>query len=207
MKKMPLRYNISSWEQLIGCMSNYSNFLHIHVRKIVNDRRLSGTVIEIHHDEFGPVFCYTVDGSGPLLASSDPLIYEMSTESILRELERFGFMITFDPVENLPEAQLEYLATVGQLGFDKIRILNVYTYASDGTKLTNPHVVVFNVQPNPGWLDNTYSASLDEYTHAVTQGTAVDLSTMSEAKRFRWDWLEHVASIQDILDENANAKR
>lgn len=202
MKKTPLRYNISSWDQLVGCMSNYSNSLTIKVKKMMNNDKISGTIIEVFHVQFGPLFCYLVDGQGTVLASDDPLDYELTTAQILKELERFGFIITFNPRENLPEDQIEYLKAVQKLGFDKIRILDVYTYTSDGSKLLNPHVVIFNVQSNPGWMDNTYSASLDEYTYAITQGTAFNLSGMSEAKRFHWDWLDYVASIQDIVDEN-----
>lgn len=202
MKKTPLRYNISSWDQLVGCMSNYSNQLCIKVKKLVNDSRLTGTIIEVFHQEFGPLFCYVVDGKGPLLASSDPLDYEMTTAALLKELQRYGFFVTFNPREHLPEDQIEYLKTVQKLGFDKIRVLDVYTYTSDGTRLMNPHIVIFNVEPNPGWMDNTYSASLDEYTYAITQGTAFNLSSMSEARRFHWDWLDYVANIQDIIDEN-----
>lgn len=207
MKTMPLRYNISAWEQLVGCMSNTSNSLHIRVKKLIHDRRLNGTVIEVYHDEFGPLFCYVVDGRGPLLASSDPLDYELTTAEILKELERYGFIVTFNPVESLPDDQLRYLETIAGLGFDKIRVLNVYKYNTDGTKSIDPHVVVFTVEPNPGWLDNTYAASYKEYTKAVAQGTAVDLSNMSEAKRFRWDWLDYVGSIRDILYENKKRKQ
>lgn len=202
MKKMPLRYNISEWSQLVDCMSNFSNLLHLKVKKIVHDRRLNGTVIEVYHDDFGPLFCYLVDGQGPLIASNDPLIYEMSTKDILRELERFGFFITFDRRRNLPQDQIMYLETVNRLGFDKIRVLDVYQSRSDGVVVATPHVIAFNIEPNPGWLDNSYSASLSEYTNAITQGTAINLSSMSEAKRFQWDWLDYVASIEDIIAEN-----
>lgn len=202
MKRMPLRYNISSWEQLVNCMSNYSNSLSIKVKRLIHDTRLTGTIIEIFHTEFGPLFCYLVDGQGPLLASNDSLDYEMTSAQILQELERFGFFVTFNPKEQLPADQLEYLRTVSGLGFDKIRILGVREVSKDGSQVINPHVTVFNVEPNPGWLDNTYVASSFEYANALTQGTAVDLSNMSEVKRFRWDWLDYVANIQDILDDN-----
>lgn len=204
MKRTPLRYNISSWEQLVGCMSNYSNSLTIKVKKMMKNDKLSGTIIEVFHSQFGPVFCYLVDGQGAVLASEDPMDYELTTAQILKELERFGFLITFNPREHLPEDQVEYLKTIDKLGYDKIRILNVYTYATDGTKLMNPHIVVFNVKDNPGWMDNTYSASLAEYTNSIAAGTAMNLSSMSEVKRFRWDWLDYVGSIPDIIADNAH---
>ena len=201
MNKTPLRYNISNWEQLVGCMSNYSTQLHIQVRKIVQDSRLSGTVIDVMHEELGSLFCYLVSGSGPMLASNDPLQYELTCSEILKELERFGFFVTFDCKEHLSEKQVEFLKTVKLLGFDKIRILDVYSYTNTGVKLYNPHVVVFNVEPNPGWMDNSYSASKDEFLKALSIGSAFDLSTVSEANRFHWDWLDFVGSIDDILAE------
>lgn len=203
MNKTPLRYEISSWSQLVECQSNYSNKLHIKVRKVIQDDRLSGTIIDMIHEDFGSLFCYLVDGSGPLLASNDPLVYEMPCSDILKELERYGFFITFSCREHLPTKQVEYLKTIQQLGFDKIRILDVYTYASNGAKLLNPHVVVFNIEPNPGWMDNSYSASYEEYLNAIASGTAINLSSMSEINRFHWDWLTYVASIQDIIDDNS----
>lgn len=202
MKKTPLRYNISSWDQLVNCMSNNSTQLRIKVAKVVKNNKLGGTIIRVFHPEFGNIFSYVIDGEGGLLTSSNPLDYELTTAQLLKELERFGFLVTFNPREHLPEAQIEYLKTVQKLGFDKIRVLDVYTYTSTGTKLMNPHIVIFNVKPNPGWMDNAYSASLDEYTKAITEGTAINLSTMSEAQRFHWDWLNYVADIQDILDDN-----
>ena len=207
MNKTPLRYQISSWDQLVGCMSNYSNSLHLKVKRLVHDRRLTGTIIEVFHDEFGPLFCYTVDGQGPLLASSNPIDYEMSTSSILKELERFGFLITYNPIETLPEEQIKYLKSILDLGFDKIRILNVYTYQNDGTKVLDPNVVAFMVEHNPGWMDNVYAASTSEYTRSIVEGTAINLSAMSEATRYRWDWLVYVASISDILSEHAKQER
>ena len=199
--KTPLRYNISSWEQLVECMSNYSNKLHIQVRKILQDTRLTGTVIDVIHEEFGSLFCYLVNGRGPLLASDDPLEYEMSCAEILKELERFGFLVTFDCKEHLPAKQIDFLRTVQKLGYDKIRILDVYSYTSTGVKLLNPHIVVFNVAPNPGWMDNNYSARKEEFLEALSIGSAFDLSNLSDVNRFHWDWLDFVGSLDDILAE------
>lgn len=202
MKKMPLRYNISRWDDLVSCLSNTSNSLRIRVRKIMQDTRLEGTAIEIVHSDFGTLFCYLVDANGPILDSEDPLEYELPTSRILKELERFGFYVTFDKRANLPDNQIEYLKTVQKLGFDKIRVLNVYTYNNQGFKKTEPMIVVFNVESNPGWLDNAYSAGEFEFVESLKAGTAINLSDMSETLKFRWDWLDYVANIQDILDDN-----
>lgn len=168
----------------------------------MQDSRLEGTAIEVVHSDFGTLFCYLVDAKGPVLHSDDPLEYELPTSTILKELERFGFYIAFDKRANLPDKQLEYLKTVQKLGFDKIRILNVYTYNNRGFKESKPMVVVFNIDSNPGWLDNAYTASESEFIQSLKAGTAINLSDMSETLKFRWDWLDYVADIQDILDDN-----
>lgn len=201
MNKTPLKYNISSWDQLVNCMSNYSTKLHLSVNHITQDTRLSGTLIQVNHGDFGCLFSYLVDGCGPLLDSDNPLDYELTTNQILTELSRYGYLITYSRKNELPDAQIDYLRTMDKLGFDKIRVLSVYHYNAAGVQIFGPHVVLFNVEPNPGWLDNTYSASHPEYVSAITSGTAVDISSISVTQRFQWDWLDYVASISDILAE------
>lgn len=172
----------------------------------MQDHRLEGTAIEIVHSDFGTLFCYLVDAHGPVLDSENPLEYELPVATILKELERFGFYVTFNKRSNLPDKQIEYLKTVQKLGFDKIRVLTVYTYNNSGFKVTRPEIVVFNVASNPGWLNNDYSASETEFAYATATGTAINLSDISNTSKFRWDWLDYVANIQDILDDNASSE-
>lgn len=201
MDKTPLRYNISSWDQLVECMSNYSSSLHLEVKHILQDSRVTGTVIEVIHEELGVLFGYLVNGTGPLLASDDPLEYELSCADVLKQLERFGYLITFDCQKNISSNQVEFLRTLDGLGFDKIRLMDVYTYSNTGVKVYTPHVVVFNIRNNPGWLDNTYSASNEEFLDSLSKGYAVDVSGISQSSKYHWDWLDFVGSIKDILKE------
>lgn len=202
--RMPLRYNISSWDQLPQCMSNNSRDLHIHVAKIINDERLQGTVIRVEHKHFGVLFACIVDGSGPLLTDKYfSGVVSMSTQAILLELEKFGFYVTYDPQTHLDGEQLQYLMTINQLGFDKIRILNVHMYQNDGRVKDEPLVVAFKIKNNSNWLNNGYSPSESEYLSAIKQGTAINISAISKEKKFRWDWLTFVANIEDILKDNA----
>ena len=198
----PLQYNISSWDQAVSCQSNYSNQLHIEVSKLMMGSQLTGTLLQVTHDLVGPVFSYVVDGSGGLIASDQPLDYELSTKEILKQLKRFGFLITYNPKQHLPADQLQYLETIQKLGYDKLRLLYVYTIDNHGNKNSEPHIVLFNVAPNPGWLDNSYSSRKSDFLNAIGNGTALDITQMSEVKRYQWDWLDYVANIQDILDDN-----
>lgn len=203
MSNQLLRYNISNWNQLTKCQSNNSRDLHIHVSHIINDPRVSGTVIRVDHCVFGTLFACLVDSSGPLLSVGNTgFIPEFTTIEILRELRKFGFYVTYNPATHLDGNQLQYLMVLDGLGFDKIRVLNVYSSTEMG-KTFSPKVVAFNVADNSDWLNNGYSASETEFTKALNNGSAINISGMSEKNSFRWDWLTYVANIKDILEENA----
>lgn len=204
MRYHPLRYNISSWDQLPGCMSNNSRDLHIRVSKILNDSRLSGTVIRVEHDDFGTLFACMVSASGPLLSDNDvSIVPEMSTSAILSELAKFGFLVTYSPQTHLDGEQLQYLMTLNQLGFEKIRLLNVHMYQKDGRVKDEPIVVAFKIEKNGDWLNNGYSPYEAEFLAALKHGTAVNISAISKEKKFKWDWLTYVANIDDIVKDNA----
>lgn len=200
----PLRYNISSWDQLPGCMSNNSRDLHIHVSKIFHDTRLEGTVIKVNHDDFGTLFACLVDASGPLLSEHAMSgVSELSTSSILSELSKFGFYVTYQPQVHLHGHQVQYLMTLRQLGFEKIRILNVHMYQKDGKIKDEAVVVAFKIEKNGDWLNNGYSPYEAEFLAALKHGTAVNISAISKDKGFKWDWLTYVANIDDIIKDNA----
>lgn len=202
-RDIPLRYNISSWTQLPQCMSNNSRELHLHVSEIIQDRRVQGTVIRLEHTDFGVLFAYLVGGFGPLL-SPDQRTYlpELTTAEILSELRRFGFDITYNPRERLDGAQLKYLVRLLELGYDKIRLLNVWSHTSKGSKEFKPLVVAFKVAENPMWINNGYSASNEEFVSALLNGSVINLSAMTEDNHFDWSWLNYVANIDDILIDN-----
>lgn len=199
----PLRYNISSWSQLSQCMSNNSRNLRLHVSEIIQDSRVQGTVIRLEHIDFGVLFAYLIGGYGSLL-SPDGRTYlpELTTAEILSELARYGFDITYNPQDRLDGDQLNYLMKLNELGYQKMRILNVYSYSSAGEKEFNPIVVAFNIEKNPMWINNGYSASKQEFTESLTNGSAINVSAISESKHYKWDWLTFVASIDDILRDN-----
>lgn len=200
---MMLRYNISSWAQLTQCQSNNSTDLYITTCQIVQDSRLTGTLIKVNHSKFGVLFAYLVGGQGPLLSEdSTHTIFELTTSQILAELAKFGFIITYDVRANLDPDQLAYLTTLDQLQFDKIRVLNVYQQLTDGTYSYVPTVVAFRVQDNPKWIYYDHSVSQSELVEALSNGSAINISKISKDKEFRWDWLDYVASIQDILRDN-----
>lgn len=202
----PLRYNISNWLQLSECKSNNSVDLYITVRQIIDDgsHRLSGTSILVQHNQFGVLFACLVNSNGTLL-TPDPdsgIIHEFTTEEILKELEKFGFLVTFEINQHLSGEQISYLITLDGLNFDKLRRLDVFEYDRNGSKIVSEYIVAFNVEQCDGWLDNNYMCPKKEFLDKLNDGVAINLTHMSITKSFDWTWLTYVADIEDIIEDN-----
>lgn len=207
-RKPPLRYRISDFRQLNHCMSNNSRDLSIVVTTFVNDSRLNGLRIRVEHKTFGTLFACVVSGSGSLMSYQEDsgIIYELTPGIILQELKKYGFLIEYDPVDKLSGNQLDYLVTLNQLHFDKIRILNVWS-APLGVKEYHTHIVVFIADRHGDWLNAGYSPSLDEFTSALQSGSAMDISTISQTQNYNWSWLYGwVGDINDILEDNTGIR-
>lgn len=203
MSKMPLRYNISSWNQAVRCLSNTSRYLHIHHQYLLNVDAVTGEVIQVYHETYGVLFAYLVNGRGPLLDADTTLAgHWMSTDDVLSELHKFGFYISFDQRANLPRSVLQYLATVDGLQFQKIRTIRFKDSETiTKTDKSSYAVVAFNVSKCPDWVKFDYSPSYTEFTSATSNGYAINLNE-SAVGDIDWSWLTYVANIQDILADN-----
>lgn len=200
----PLQYNISSWNQLKKCQSNNSTHLHIGIVDYTNPPSLTGKLIQVKHDLLGTLFACLVNASGKLLSEdAENHIHEFTTQEILAELAKFGFNVTYSPREHLDGEQLQYLMTLNQLGFDKIRTLIVHRFTKDGHTKATPTVVAFKVNDCSKWIDSKYTENESDFLIAVGNGSAINISAISKDKHFEWDWLDYVASIDDILRDNA----
>ena len=203
----PLRYNISSWFQLPECKSNNSRDLHIAVHQIIDDgtHRLAGISIEVRHTLYGVLFACLVDSSGSLL-TPDPIsgiIKEFSTDEILAELNKFGFDITFEIHQHLSEAQINFLRTVMDLGYDKLRRLDVQD-KPDGRY--SRYIVVFNVAKCPDWINNDFTCGKKPFVDALVTSGAMNLTDLEQTMGFDWTWLDFVANIVDIINDNDNER-
>lgn len=203
MSKCPLRYRISNWKQLEECQSNTSRDLHIIVTKYFNNDYLSGLKIRIEHDYAGTMFAYILYADGRII-NKDLGYIPLDTATILQELARFGFYVEYNPVKSLSGDQLQYLMTLNNLRYNKIRWITVH-----GIKDSHTHsvrdmttVVAFNSHKNGNWLNYGYSPSHEEFLESLQNGSAINLSAVSETLKYNWDWLlGFVASINDILEE------
>lgn len=203
MLSQPLQYNISDWHQLSGTKSNNSRDLSISVSDIIQDSRLTGLRIQLNHKHFGVLFACVLNAQGNMITEfNDNLVVEFTPEQILAELKKYGFLITFEPKEHLPVNQIAYLMSLKEMGYEKLRILNVYTYLN-GVKQFQWYVVAFNIKENPTWLNNEYSPSEKEFITALKNGSALNISALSKTNKWSWSWLNYVANIDDILEDNA----
>lgn len=205
MKKLPLRYRISSWRQLPQCMSNNSRELHISVTDFIQSDILEGLRIQIKHDKLGVLFACVLNSSGPLVSCAKcNTTYEFTPTQIISELEKYGFLIEYNPESNLSGDQLQYLMTLNELHYDKIRLMNVWEYGNTGVKNYKLQVVAFNSIVNPDWLNNGYACNKKEFTEALNNGSACNLTMISDTRKYNWSWLSgFVANIEDVIKDNA----
>lgn len=196
MSQLPLKYSISDWHQLSQCLSNASRDLSISVSDLIQNDILTGLKLSVNHAQFGSIFTYIINPKGNLIYNKD--VKDITSGQILDELSKYGFLVEFSPQKELSIDQLNYLKEIQNLHFDKIRKLSVHR--TDGK--CSEYVVAFMVSDNPRWLDNTYSTDLREFTDSITDGTAINMTLLSETRNYDWSWLDFVANIQDIIDEN-----
>lgn len=203
----PLRYRISSWKQLPKCLSNNSRDLHIRVGEYTADE-LSALRISVEHKLLGTLFVCLVNAHGTLLRKNDKdVVFELTPTAVLAELEKFGFLVEYNPATELDASQIEFLSTINKLKYDKIRLLSVWTM-EHGVKQFKEYVVAFLAQDNSQWLNASYSPSSSEFTQAITNGTAFNVSALSECSQYDWAWLHNfVANIGDVISDNANASK
>ena len=198
-----LRYRISDWHQLVDCLSNTSRNLSIKVTDLINSDVLTGTQISVCYKGYeNPVFSYIISPSGSAVDSkSGDLPFMLTKDQILSELAKWGFIVSYPEQEHLPVGLVQYLQTLFTLGFDKIRLLPVKRTVM-GTPDVETCLVVFMVRANPGWIDNTIVITDDEFKMALRNGSAMNLTSISETNQWDWSWLNFVANIEDILQEN-----
>jgi hypothetical protein len=195
-----LRYKITSWTQLNQCLSNNDPDLKASCATIL-DVNLRGTVVRVTHKKYGCLFAYLVDGSG--VDIENPPIPLLTPKEILTELRRFGFYVVYDVTGNLSGTMIEYLITLDKLGYDKIRYMLISEPTLCGTEKDPKYfVTAFKIKDNPEWINNTYRARTDEFQAALMNGSAINITAISEEKHFDWSFLrDYVLNISDIIEE------
>ena len=195
-----LSYSITDWHQLKNIKSNNSRELSIKIADLIHSNVLTGLRIQVYHEQYGPLYTCVLNAQGTIVTEiNNNMVTEPTTDYILKELAKWGFDVQFDQELNLPQGQLDFLAELKDLGYDKLRVLNVWTIENTIQTFT-PYIIVFNVSQNPDWLNNGYAASEQEFLNSLKNGSAVNISATSKANIWSWGWLNFVANIDDILN-------
>lgn len=203
-----LRYEISSWDEVSGCLSNSSKSLHLTYDSVI-DKQLTGGVLRVQHDKYGCMFAYLVDAKGSLLCpSEDGTFFQLDTREILNELEKYGFFIKFEHKFVINNDQFQLLVTAKELGMNKIRIMyvdsnDVSTDIYKKVDVLVANLVAFKEENLPRWLSNTHVCSSSEFSRALVLGTCVNLTKCKGGLVLpnNWKFLDDkVLNISDILD-------
>lgn len=157
--------------------------------------------MQVNHSSYGTLFSVVVKGGGKLLSSKDEKGNDlpcMTTEKILKEIQRFGFYVTYDVKSNLPMNTIAFLSTVDNLGYDKITKVGIQ-YRENGKKCIKPAVLVFKSEYNHDILNFECIISERKYQDKLSANSIMDVT---HEKGIQWDWVKYVANISDILEEN-----
>lgn len=196
----PLRYNISDWHRLTEVKSNNSRKLRIDVTDLIQSDILTGMTISVIYKGYPmPLFSYTIGAEGTAVTPNTGV--DLTKDQILEELARYGFLVTFNQSRHLPQSMLDYLTTVNNLGYDKLRKITVNS-ESWGNQYKTTYVVVFSVEKCPEWINNSLEVTEKEFNDALISSGAINLSNIETTNQFDWGWLNFVADIDDIISEN-----
>jgi hypothetical protein len=166
---------------------------------------LTGVKISVVHAMFGSLFTTIVTPVGTMVwpEKNDPqTVFTLTTDQILTELYKWGFVVTYQQVQYLPADQLAYLVTLQGLGYDKIRTLTPFHYVLGQPVFTTRIVAFLIAGVTADWLDNTFSPTDAYYADALSRGKVIDIGAMSSSHHWDWTWLTTVANIADIVAQN-----
>ena len=205
-----LRYEIDSWDEVPGCLSNNSKHLHLTYDAVL-DKRLTGGIVRVEHDRYGCLFSYLVNGSGPLLSvQEDGTLFELTAEQVLKELEKYGFLVSFAEKYVLDDDQFSLLSTIHDLGVAKVRIMYVneekkYLNTYKDSNVLKAYLVAFNAGGLPRWLSNTYTCNEDEFSDALRTGKAFNATNLKGGLQppHNWSFLaDSVLNVTDLLESS-----
>lgn len=203
MADAPLRFKITTWDQLARCKSNNSKELSIGISKFTQPP-LKATRISVDHERFGSLFSCLVNPTGSLLTrNADGKYHSFTPAEILAELEKFGFYVEYNPILDIPGDQIDFLMTINRLKYDKIRVVAIWDTSSGVRTYTN-RVVAFMSNIVPDWVQSAYSPSVKEYQEALAKGAVFCVDAIPESNKWSWDFLVNfTANIDDIIADYA----
>lgn len=144
-----------------------------------------------------------IKGTGSLISEDDEegvAIPFLTTDEILQQISKFGFLVEYDVKSNLPENVISYLSSLYNLGYDKLNRINVKTRNKDGVIYVRPTIVAMkSCEATIDFME------FDKYTTEIDFAKMLDLNVMINATNEPdtvWDWVHYMCNIYDILEEN-----
>ena len=195
MDKTILQYQISDVSQLSKCKSNNCPELRINVSDYIQNSDIEGTKVSVVHPIYGTLFAYVINPRGLLVTRIDRCETDIIRGStLLNELKRYGFYISYEPECSLPMSQVNLLKTLQGLHYDKLRLIVVYE--DSDPDISENYVTAFTIKNHPDWINSGYSIPRREWEQALIDGSAFNVSGLDYADKFNWDWVYN--SIIDI---------
>lgn len=194
-----LRYSISSWLQATKCLSNNSKELHISVANYIHNVDFEGQIISVLHAKYGVMFAAITSGRGYLISDTDEDGHELpllTTEQVLKQLEKFGFDIKYEEEPNLSGEQLTFLTNLYDLGYDAITRVKIKY-----PKITRNAYIAYDSSKGVEYLSFNTMVSKAEFDASLESSAIVDVAKMN--KDLEWDWLTYTCQIKDLLDDNS----
>lgn len=204
MSQQLLRYEISNWDQITNCLSNNSKALSLSLSKVIDGNAMRGLVVKVNHANYGTLFAAMIKGSGQLLTDKDEegqILPFLTTDEILKQIEKFGFIISYVERAHLNNETLVFLNNVKQLGFDKITRVQVETRTEYGAKIWVPRILVIKSQYNTDLLKFDCNLSLKDFCDKLANNWIMNV-TYLHSENVTWDWVTYIANIIDIINEN-----
>ena len=160
-------------------------------------------MIKVNHANYGVLFAAMINGSGSLISKEDEEGNDLpflTTEEILKQLEKFGFYIEYNVESNLPSNVIAYLSELYNLGYDKITQVYLESTSVSGSKVWRPTVIVMkSYQDNDDLLTFNCRLFRDKFYKKLEANSIINVT---HEDNMEWSWLNYIANISDLLDEN-----
>lgn len=144
-----------------------------------------------------------IKGTGELISDKDeegnPLPF-LTTEQILEQIAKFGFIVFYDLKSNLPDQVIAYLSELYNLGYDKITRILVQERDNSAERVWRPKIIVMKTaEGNDDLLTFDCQISYAKFADKLAKNSIMNVTDEPDMV---WDWVNHMYNLSDVLDEN-----
>lgn len=146
-----------------------------------------------------------IKGTGELISDQDEEGNDLpflTTDQILEQIAKFGFIVVYDLKSNLPSNVLSYLSQLYNLDYDKITRINVKSILVNGEICYTPTIIVMkSYKGNDDLLTFDCTVGYKQFCDKLVANSIMDVT---DEPGMVWDWVTYMANLKDILDENVD---